>query len=256
MMSMRTTPLLALPFLLLSLNGCASAPMGIAWDPDDSTPAGEVTRLPLPVRLAVRPASSKYFGFHQVVLTALRTSSNFSQVEVTGHPSLEKEFDFVVDLEYLLETNARWYNGLIMFPGFAILAPHWVSLRWDFDVTTKLKLLRARDGTELGRAVRRDGHEIAYTSPGYGVAADMGFLGILFLPAFGSPLFGGLVTMFTDSQPLKYRYRFYQSPAGREWGSRVANLIATRIETSLNAGRGPKTTRALDPPGEPRSKKQ
>ncbi len=226
----RLALLLLVALVSLGAPGCASP---VRFDAEDSTPLVERPALPVPVRLGIVRYEGRHQVLHDMVRTALSHDLNFTHIRDVAPGERPVDVDYVVDLSYEAEPNARWYNSLIAFPGFLVFAQHWAGLRWDLGITTRGRLLRARTGTEASDFVRRDDHHLAYTSPGYAISIGMGWFGLLFPPAAVSPLVSGIVAATVDGQALKYLRLFHRSHAGWNWARRVAYLIADRIERDL-----------------------
>lgn len=226
--------LAAVGVLLALASGCASP---ITFSPEGSSPAVVRPALPVPVRLGVVSDSfseaDRYASLHRMVMTALGHDLNFAEVREVEPGARPHDLDYVVELAYEVETDARWYNALIAFPGFLAFAPHWAGLQWDFDVTTTGHLRRVRTGLEAAPFVRRDEHLLRYTSAGYGVAIGMGWAGLIFPPALASPIATGIVAACSDQQGYRYRALFERSQAGWAWAQRVGHLIAEQIERDL-----------------------
>jgi hypothetical protein len=225
---------LALPLALLVIlaTGCNTGHRGVSWDEDDSSPEVAQVRLPLPVRLGVRTHFDQHSGLHRVVLDALRRSPNFEVIQQAFRKGRKGRLDYVVELSYKVETGAKLYNFLTCFPGFVVLAPWWAQLRWDFDITTRIRLVRPGD-SPVADLSRRDAFDLAFTDSTYSLACNIGFVGILFWPAASSPLGTGVVSAFYNGQPWAYRVRLYRSLAAQVWGDRLSNTIASRVEADL-----------------------
>ncbi|MGE0708786.1 MAG: hypothetical protein AB7N76_21510 [Planctomycetota bacterium] len=234
--------------LVVSLAGCATGQNGVTWEAGESSPEVPAVRLPLPIRLGVRLNASEQSGLHQVVLQALRRSGNFELVQQTFRSTQEERLDYAVELDYEVVAGAKPYNFLICFPGFAVLAPAWAQLRWDLEVTTRVRVLPPR-AAPLPTLVRRDAFELAFTDAGYSIACNVGFVGLVFAPAVASPLVTGVIAAVHGDQALDYRPRLYASAAGQAWGDRVARLIAARVEADLATRSAAQP--AAGPPPEP-----
>lgn len=223
---------LVLLLCLLAAPGCAVGHNGVIWEAEDSTPAARPVELPLPVRLGVRLNSSGASGLHVVLVEQLRRSSNFEVVRQTAIAEQEGRLDYVVELDYEVEAGAKLMNFVTCFPGFVVLAPWWGKLRWDYDVTTRIRLLRPRSAA-VAELERFDAFELAYTDAGYSIGCNLGFLGLVFLPATASPLVVGCITAVYDGQALGYRGRVNRSHAMAAWGQRIGHAIAAEVERDL-----------------------
>ncbi len=158
--------------LLAGSDGGASP---VTFDAEGSSPPVRQPRLPLPVKLGVRQYEGPEPELHRAVVKALRHDPNFAEVRQVPPDASTRDLDYLVELDFELETNAKGYNFLICFPGFIVFAQHWYRLRWDFDITTRARLLRTREGTEVGRFIRRDDHEMAHTGGGATFATNVGW---------------------------------------------------------------------------------
>lgn len=228
----------------LGASGCTApprveylGPVGVTDDTDDPP-----FDWPRPVRLGVVGGD---FGRNLVlrdrVLEAL--GEGVDRVVHGYRPNRSPErVDYVVDVDVDVRGDGEATNFLAVFPGFAIFMPSWYPLRYDYVVTTRVRLWRGPD-VEDSVATRRsaprtlrltDRFQVRHTPAGVAVGAYVGWGAILFPPLLISPLVTGIVAAVDEWDPIHFAHLVaHDAQAGYLYGERVARAVRGLIDDEL-----------------------
>ncbi len=150
--------------------------------------------------------------------------------------------DYVVDLDVDVRGEGHATNFLACFPGFVIFMPTWYQLRYDYVVTTHVRLWPGRtDGDAAAArtpAPRRltliDRFQARYTPPGYAVGSYVGWGALFFPPLLISPLVTGVVAAVDEWDPFHFAHLLsHDSHAGYRFANRVARAVRGMIDEEL-----------------------
>lgn len=222
--------------------GCAIPPrIEVVSHDGDHAGGGEPFDWPRAVRVGVVGGD---FGRHVVlrdrVVDALR--EGVDRVFDGYRPGRTGErVDYVVDIDVSVEGQGHPSNFLAVFPGFAIFMPSWYQLRYDYEVTTRVRLWRGDGG---GRVDRRPGprrrltltdrYRARDTSPGIALGAYIGWGALLFPPLLISPLVTGVVAATDEWDPHLFAHLLAHDPdAGWRYANGVARAIRDLIDEEL-----------------------
>lgn len=155
----------------------------------------------------------------------------------------DERVDFVVKVDIDVRGSGRATNFLATFPGFVIFMPTWYQLRYDYEVTTHVRLWpgRARDDGVSANVERRprtltltDRFLVRHTPPGVAVGAYVGWGAIVFPPLLISPLVTGVVAAVDEWDPYHFVHLLaHDSPAGYRYAHRVARVVRGMIDDEL-----------------------
>lgn len=150
--------------------------------------------------------------------------------------------DFVADIDVDVRGSGDATNFLVCFPGFVIFMPSWHPLRYEFEVTTRLRLRPGladhRSAAARPSASRTltltDRFRVRYTPSGYAVGSYLGWGALFFPPLLISPLVTGVVAATDEWDPVHFAHLLAHDPDwGHHYARRVANTIRGMIDEEL-----------------------
>jgi hypothetical protein len=219
--------------------GCHMAPR-IEMVSSDGAPAPNLDPFdwPRPIRVGITPEWGRYGGLHHLVAHALE--DGVDRLVMDYRPSRESErVDYVIDLDIGVDGDGRLTNFLAVFPGFVLFMPSWYQLRWDYVVTTHVRVRRAGgggdgEGSGAREAMLHDAFVVKHTPPGIAVGAYLGWGALLFPPMLISPLVTGAVAALDDWEPRRFVDVLHDDPeTGRRWALGVASTARRLIDEDL-----------------------
>lgn len=225
---------LALALLVLAgtTSGCRSAPRIELVEQSGGDEATEAPfDWPRPVRVGVIDNGTRYPTLHDRVVSAL--AQGVDRVVPDVRRAHDDPVDYVVDLDIAIDSSAHATNFLVVFPGFVIFMPSWFPLRWDFEVTTSVRVSRgSRHGSKT--FVLTDRFLAKYTPVGISVGAYIGWGGLVFPPLVISPLVTGLVAAADDWDPRSFaKVLARDAGAGARYAEHVAHAVKRAIDADL-----------------------
>lgn len=193
---------------------------------------------PQPVRVGVTPEWGRYGELHHLVAHALE--DGVDRVYLDYRPTRESErVDYALDIDISIDGHGRLSNFLAIFPGFVLFMPSWYQLRWDYVVSTHLRLRRGSaggDGEGVGtrEAMLHDAFVVKHTPPGIMVGAYLGWGALLFPPMIVAPLVTGAVAALDDWEPRRFADLLAHDPETRvAWARSVAAAARRLIDEDL-----------------------
>ncbi len=256
--------------LVASASGCMG-PRLEALDANDLA-LDPAPAWPLPVRVAVTPEAGGPTALHAAVVDAVerrlapgvvgpareappslgglvRLGPAHAPDEVLRRGPARGGADAVLSVAVSVEGSGAWTNGLVCFPGFVVLAPAWLPLRWTYEVRTTVEVRAA------GRAPQTVAHvtrlRARYTPDEHHVGCGLGFLAVLFPPMLVSPLVTGVVAIVDPWDEQEFTRELLASPLGRAWADAVAARVAASLDALDLAALGPGPRFDLDGADDP-----
>lgn len=227
---------LPLALLLIGLagttSGCRAAPrIELVEQSGDGVSSDAPFDWPRAVRLGVVENRGRYQPLHDRVVDAL--TEGVDRVVPDLRRAAGEPVDYVVDVDIGIDSGGHVTNFLAVFPGFVIFMPSWYQLRWDFEVTTTVRVSRGdRFGSKL--LVLTDRFLARYTPVGISVGAYIGWGGLIFPPLVISPFVTGLVAAADDWDPRAFAKVLSRDPvAGTRYADHVAHAVKQAIDADL-----------------------
>lgn len=234
-MLLRASPLplvLALIALGGTTSGCRLPPRIELVEQSGEGPASDTPfDWPRAVRIGVVENGGRYQPLHDLVVDAL--TEGVDRVVPDVRRAVDEPVDYVIDMDIEIEGDGRPTNFLAVFPGFVIFMPSWYQLRWDFEVTTSVRVSRGdRGGSRL--LVLTDRFLARYTPVGISVGAYLGWGGLVFPPLAISPFVTGLVAAADDWDPRAFaKVLSRDALTGARYAAHVAHAVKRAIDSDL-----------------------
>lgn len=231
LLSRTTLPLALLLVALAGLtSGCRAAPrIELVEQSGEGMASDTPFDWPRAVRIGVVENGGRYQPLHDRVVDAL--SEGVDRVVPDVRRAAGEPVDYVLDVDIGIDSSGHATNFFAVFPGFVIFMPSWYQMRWDFEVTTTVRVSRGdRGGSKL--LVLTDRFLAKYTPVGISVGAYIGWGGLIFPPLVISPLVTGLVAAADDWDPRAFAKVLSRD---RDVGARYADHVAQAVKQAIDS---------------------
>jgi hypothetical protein len=157
--------------LAIAASGCASPQMTFRHQPDDSDPPPRRVSLVTRPTLALPRRAGPLQALQRRVLRGLEQSGHFADVlEIDDDPADRPPVDYVLELDYELERRETLCSLLVRFPGGLLFLPRLLGLRWDLDLTARLRMAPPHGPPTAW--TRHDRFGLTYRPEGLGLLAN------------------------------------------------------------------------------------